>query len=193
MSDVLAYKGYTAHIEFDAEDRLFFGRLSGIEDGVGFHAHTVEELVSAFHEAVDDHIEACDQIGKQPEQPAANVLRLQLDPDLLARITEAARRAGQSSDQFSLSALSRAASGHIPQTQLHDERLSFLARLPVDPTGVEAVVAGQARVAEETIVGKSVSVQGDYVSPTAQAAPAPPSGGSGVTPPAKPVKVKGGG
>ena len=115
MSDVLTYKGYNAHIEFDAEDRLFFGRVSGIEDGVGFHADTVEQLVSAFHEAVDDYVQACDRIGKQPERPAAGVLRLQLDPDLLSRITEAARRAGQSLDQFSLSALNRAAVGYDRQ------------------------------------------------------------------------------
>ena len=30
MKNVMTYKGYTARIEFDAQDRIFFGRLAGI-------------------------------------------------------------------------------------------------------------------------------------------------------------------
>lgn len=71
MSDVLTYKGHTARIEFDAEDRIFFGRVAGIEDGVGFHGESVEELVAAFHEAVDDYVETCGRVGKR-EGPACS-------------------------------------------------------------------------------------------------------------------------
>ncbi len=37
----LTYKGYSARIEFDAEDELFVGHLAGIQDPIGFHADTV--------------------------------------------------------------------------------------------------------------------------------------------------------
>ena len=57
MSDILSYKGYPARGEFDADDRIFFGRVAGIKDGVGFHADTVNDLIAAFHEAVDDYLE----------------------------------------------------------------------------------------------------------------------------------------
>ena len=57
MSDILSYKGYQARVEFDADDRIFFGRVAGIKDGVGFHADTVNDLIAAFHEAVDDYLE----------------------------------------------------------------------------------------------------------------------------------------
>lgn len=50
----MQYKGYAARIECDDEDGLFFGRIAGIRDGVGFHADTVEDLRAAFHEAVED-------------------------------------------------------------------------------------------------------------------------------------------
>lgn len=105
MSDVLTYKGHTARIEFDADDRIFFGRVAGIEDGVGFHGETVEELVAAFHEAVDDYIETCERLGKR-EEPG--LLQLDLPPDLRAQVAEAARDAGQSLDQFGAAALRRA-------------------------------------------------------------------------------------
>ena len=38
MSNTMSYEGYTARIEYDDEDGIFFGRIAGISDGVGFHA-----------------------------------------------------------------------------------------------------------------------------------------------------------
>ena len=54
MSNALTYKGYSARVEFDAEDRIFAGRIAGIRDIVGFHAETVTGLEKAFREAVND-------------------------------------------------------------------------------------------------------------------------------------------
>ena len=64
------YKGYSAHVEFDPEDKIFVGRIAGINDVVGFHADTVEGLKAAFREAVDAYIEACSRTGKPPEKPS---------------------------------------------------------------------------------------------------------------------------
>ena len=68
MSNTMSYKGYTARIEYDDEDGIFFGRIAGISDGVGFHADTVEDLRAAFHEAVEDYIETCAKVGKEPQK-----------------------------------------------------------------------------------------------------------------------------
>lgn len=105
MTDVLTYKGHTARIEFDAEDRIFFGKLAGVEDGVGFHGETVDDLVSAFHEAVDDYVDTCGRIGKRDDP---GLLRLAVSPDLRAKVAAAARDAGESLDQFGAAALRRA-------------------------------------------------------------------------------------
>ena len=32
MDNLLVYKGFSARIEFDARDNIFFGRILGIED-----------------------------------------------------------------------------------------------------------------------------------------------------------------
>jgi predicted HicB family RNase H-like nuclease len=63
------YKGYTARVERDDEDGIFFGLLAGIRDSVTFHADNVSDLPAAFHEAVDDYIELCAKIGKEPQTP----------------------------------------------------------------------------------------------------------------------------
>jgi predicted HicB family RNase H-like nuclease len=68
MSNTMTYKGYSARIEYDDEDGMFTGRLAGISDGVSFHADTVEALRDALHEAVEDYVETCAKIGKEPQR-----------------------------------------------------------------------------------------------------------------------------
>lgn len=108
MSDVLTYKGYSARVEFDAADRLFFGRLAGIADGVGFHADNVTGLEAAFREAVDDYLETCARVGKSPERPYSGKVMLRIDPSLHAKVAVAAQLAGKSINQFGEEALRRA-------------------------------------------------------------------------------------
>ena len=64
MSNAMVYKGYSARVEYDDADGIFFGRLAGIRDGVSFHADTVERLRAAFREAVEDYVEMCAKVGK---------------------------------------------------------------------------------------------------------------------------------
>ena len=37
MKNAVTYKGYAARVEFDAQGRIFFGRIAGIRDIVSFH------------------------------------------------------------------------------------------------------------------------------------------------------------
>lgn len=108
MNDILTHKGYSARIEFDAADRVFFGRIAGIGDGVGFHADSVDGLVAAFHEAVDDYLETCAKIGKSPDKAYSGKLMLRIDPALHARLARAAELSGRSLNQLGEEALNRA-------------------------------------------------------------------------------------
>ena len=114
MTNVLSHKGYVAAVEFDAEDGLFFGRVAGIADGVGFHADTVGGLVEAFEEAVDDYLETCERIGKTPEKPYSGRVFLRVDPSLHAKVAIAADVAGMSINQFGQDALIKAAEQVLP-------------------------------------------------------------------------------
>jgi len=68
MNDILQYKGYYASVHFSAEDDVFFGKILGIDDLVNFEGASVKELKKAFHEAVDDYLETCKEIGKEPNK-----------------------------------------------------------------------------------------------------------------------------
>ena len=68
MNDILEYKGYYADIHFSANDEVFFGKLIGISDLVSFEGNSVNELKEAFKEAVEDYLETCQEIGKEPDK-----------------------------------------------------------------------------------------------------------------------------
>ena len=76
----LSYRGYVATVEFDSEDMILTGRIAGINDVIGFHAESPAELVEAFHEAVDDYLETCAQIGKQPEKAYSGKVMFRVPP-----------------------------------------------------------------------------------------------------------------
>ena len=101
MKNVLTHKGYSARIELDADDQIFFGRIADIDDGVGFHGESVPELVAAFHEAVNDYLETCAKIGKSPEKPYSGKLMLRVAPAVHAVAVKAARLSGKSLNQYS--------------------------------------------------------------------------------------------
>jgi predicted HicB family RNase H-like nuclease len=52
----MSYKGYRDTVEYTGDDRIPVGRIIGINDVIGFHADNVDDLISAFQEAVDDCI-----------------------------------------------------------------------------------------------------------------------------------------
>ena len=53
MNNTMKYKSYTAIVEFSAEDECLVGHIAGINDLIGFHADSVEEIRQVFHETVD--------------------------------------------------------------------------------------------------------------------------------------------
>ena len=105
----MSYGGYSALIEYDDEDGIFFGKLAGIRDGVGFHADNVADLKAAFQEAVDDYVEMCAKIGKPPQKPYSGNLMLRIDPLTHSQVALAAELAGKSLNQWSEEALKLAA------------------------------------------------------------------------------------
>ena len=111
--NVLTYKGYSARIEFDAEDEIFFGKIAGIRDGVSFHGDSVSDLKAAFHEAVDDYVEVCAKIGKKPEKAYSGQLMARIDPEVHARAAMAAELAGKSLAGWTEEALRQAATAQF--------------------------------------------------------------------------------
>lgn len=108
MSNTMTYKGYAARIEYDDDDGIFAGRIAGIRDGVGFHADSVDSLRQAFHEAVDDYLETCAKIGKEPQRAFSGRVMFRVSPETHRKAAVAAELSGKSLNQWAAEVLERA-------------------------------------------------------------------------------------
>jgi predicted HicB family RNase H-like nuclease len=82
MNDILEYKGYYASLNFSSEDEVFYGKLFGIDDLVTFEGTSVKELKKAFHEAVNDYLETCKELGKEPNKTYKGTFNVRVTPGL---------------------------------------------------------------------------------------------------------------
>jgi predicted HicB family RNase H-like nuclease len=113
MKNIMSHKGYSALIQYDADGEIFFGELLGIRDIVGFHADNVPELKTAFVESVEDYLETCRKIGREPQKPYSGNLMLRVDPAVHSSAARAAEAAGQSLNQWGETALKKAAEDQL--------------------------------------------------------------------------------
>ena len=68
MNDILQYKDYVASIHFSSVDEVFYGKILGIDDLISFEGASVKELKKSFQEAVEDYLETCKELGKDPNK-----------------------------------------------------------------------------------------------------------------------------
>ena len=105
----MKYNGYVARIDFDEEDRIFVGRLAGIDDIVSFHGANVDELETAFHESVDHYLEVSERTGRPAQKPYSGNLMLRINPDIHAAVATASQVEGKSINQWASEVLGKAA------------------------------------------------------------------------------------
>lgn len=107
--NTMSYRGYAARIAYDDADSQFIGRIAGIQDRIGFHADNVADLKVAFQEAVDDYIETCTRVGKDPQKPFSGKVMFRIDPEIHRRAARAAELQGVSLNHWAEQVLERAA------------------------------------------------------------------------------------
>jgi predicted HicB family RNase H-like nuclease len=112
MKNVLQYKGYTGSVAFDADDKIFFGRVLGIRALVGFEGTTVEDLEKDFHAGVDDYLDMYAEKGMVPEKPFKGIFNIRIDPDLHERLVKGALSEGVTLNAFIKDVLAHAVSDH---------------------------------------------------------------------------------
>ena len=77
----MEYKDYYAKIEYSSEDELFFGSIIGIDDSISFEGKSVTELKAAFQEAVEDYLDMCRKIGKEPQKLYKGSFNVRISPE----------------------------------------------------------------------------------------------------------------
>ncbi len=105
--NTLKYKGFIGSVDFSEEDNVFFGKLEGIDGLVNFEGSSVDELKSAFHEAVEDYLAYCQEEGIVPKKSYSGTLNIRISPDIHRQIAILANKAGVSINAFIKQALNR--------------------------------------------------------------------------------------
>ena len=100
MTNAMIYKGYTASMVFDPDDKIIVGRVLDIDDIVSFHGESVKEFEQNFHIVVDDYISASESLGVPPEKPASGKLMLRISPQVHAAALKAAAISGTSLNKW---------------------------------------------------------------------------------------------
>jgi len=108
---MMKYKGYYAVPQYNQHDKCFYGKIMGISDVVGFEGRTVDELENEFKESVEDYIETCREIGKEPEKSFSGKLNLRLGPELHARAASIASQKNKSLNQYLVEVISDSLDG----------------------------------------------------------------------------------
>ena len=105
---MLNYKGYSGHVEFDDEARLFHGEVLDLRDVVTFQGKSVDEIEQAFRDSIDDYLEFCEERGTEPDKPFSGKLILRLSPELHRKVYTSSKQEGKSLNQWISERLARA-------------------------------------------------------------------------------------
>lgn len=106
--NTLKYKGYIGSVAYSEPDKVFFGKLEGIDDFVNYEGESVSELTAAFHEAVEDYLAFCEGEGVKPEKSYSGSFNVRISPDTHRSIARLACEAGVSINSFVKDALAKA-------------------------------------------------------------------------------------
>jgi predicted HicB family RNase H-like nuclease len=101
MENVLRYKDFIATVKYSEEDEAFVGRIAGINSVVSFEGQSVEELKSAFQEAVESYLDFCNRKGiSHPQKSYTGIFNVRINSDLHRRAAVAAQLQGRTLNAF---------------------------------------------------------------------------------------------
>ena len=107
MSGMMEYKGYHAKVEYSAEDNAFVGQVFGIADTLVFDGQSIEELETMFHAAIDDYLEQCRELGREPDREYRGTFNVRVPVELHRAAVLAAESRDISLNQLVTEALRR--------------------------------------------------------------------------------------
>ena len=79
---MMEYMGYIANVVYDESIGAIHGTVIGLRDVITFEAESVGELEQAFHDSVDDYLEFCAELGREPERSFSGKFNVRVPPDL---------------------------------------------------------------------------------------------------------------
>ena len=104
---MLEHKGYYAEVNVDLEYGILFGQSVGMKDGFTFQAKSVDDVIPAFHQAVEDYLEFCAADKVDPAKPFSGKIALRVPPEIHRAAVSTAKEQGKSLNAWITSLVSR--------------------------------------------------------------------------------------
>lgn len=108
----MSYKGYLGSVECSFEDNCLCGQLLYVNDLVNFEADTPTALQEAFEQAVDDYLETCKELGKDPDKAFKGSFNVRVTPELHKAAVVIAIQKEISLNEFVVQTLREKIEGH---------------------------------------------------------------------------------
>jgi len=93
---MIEYRGYHGVFEFDSSIDAFHGRVVGLQDVVTFEGRSLDELRQEMAESVEDYLELCEEVGKDPERPFRGEFLVRTTPEVHRAAAVEAEASGMS-------------------------------------------------------------------------------------------------
>lgn len=92
MADNLEHNGYFGSVEYSSGDGVLHGKVIGISDLVTYAGRSVKELKEAFEESVEDYLETCKELGKEPDRFYRGVFNIRTSSEIHRELSIMAER-----------------------------------------------------------------------------------------------------
>lgn len=161
--NTLKYKGYIGSVNYSEPDKVFFGKLEGIDGLVNYEGESVAELNAAFHEAVEDYLAFCDDHGVKPEKSYTGTFNVRISPATHRDIATLATEAGISINAFVKKALDQAVKNSAEEAEIRPipKRYPVHSEMQMTTLHEPKVAYGNKEILEVTIPSKEVKLAKD--------------------------------
>jgi len=98
--DILSYKGYTAELYLDVQDKIIVGQVINTRDVISFHGDTIKEAEQAFYDVLDTYLESCKQEDIEPSKPYSGRFNLRIPTSLHRDLSISAIKSNMSLNEY---------------------------------------------------------------------------------------------
>jgi len=103
----IKYKDYYGSCKVSHEDKCLHGKILFINDLVTYEAQSVPEIEKEFHDAVDDYLETCEILGKEPNKPFSGTFQIRVSKEMHREAAISAKTAEISLNEWVNDAISK--------------------------------------------------------------------------------------
>lgn len=128
----LTYKDYFGSVEFDLEDQILHGNILFINDLITYEADTLDGLNKEFKAAVDDYLETCKLLGREPQKAFKGSFNIRVGESIHKDAAVEASKRGQNLNDFCKEAITEKLAG------LKQSRLPTSPRIDIQIVKIDA-------------------------------------------------------